>query len=66
MPTWSFVANLCTYANHYYELCIYACFHIIILYSYDGSGNCRNMLVLKLKSVIQGSPILIPTCPGGN
>ena len=39
---------LCTYANHYYELCIYTCFHIIILYSDDGSGNCRNMLVLKL------------------
>ena len=41
-----------TYANHYYELCVYTCFHIIILFSDDGSGNCRNMLVLKLRSVI--------------
>ena len=52
MPSWSFVANLCIYANHYYELCIYTYYHIIILYSDDGSGNCRNMSVLKLRSVI--------------
>ena len=48
----TFVANLCIYANHYYELCIYTYYHIIILYSDDGSGNCRNMSVLKLRSVI--------------